>query len=96
MINGARNAAIGIFGKSSWYHFGLGQSLEGISIFTWHINPGKNRTFTKVRDREPKYIGGELKSKGEGRTSLGPLLHIPNTRGMGLIPDYETKILYAI
>lgn len=95
MFNGARNAAIGIFGKSSWYHFGLGQSLEGISIFTWHINPGKNRTFTKVNDREPKYIG-ELKSKGEGGTSLDPLLHIPNTRGMGSIHDQETKILYAI
>ena len=32
MLNGAGNAAIGIFGKSSWYHFGLGQSLEGTGI----------------------------------------------------------------
>ena len=62
-FNGAGNAAVGIFGESSWCHLGLGQSLEGAGI---EISPGKNRTFTKTSDGKPKYIG-DLKSKGGGR-----------------------------
>lgn len=47
---------------------------------------------------ENLYIGGELKSKGEGRNSLGPLLHIPNAGGMGSsqIPGNESCMTYDV